>query len=69
MPWRGEADRAGIIGAEHLRLLGRVFAATEVDGESNRDREARASRIIAYYQSGVTDEEELRVLASRPLGR
>ena len=69
MPWRGEADRAGIIVPEHVALLGRVFDATSLAGETDREREARASRIIAYFQSGITDEKELRTLAKQALGR
>ncbi len=69
MPWRGEADRAGIIVPDQVALLGRVFDATAVEGETERQREARASRIIAYFQSGITDEAELRTLAKQALGR
>lgn len=69
MPIRSKAVAAGIIGPTDLDLLGRVFHETAVPGESDHDRETRASRIIAYFTAGVTDEAELRTLAKQPLGR
>ena len=41
-----------------LSLLERVFKDTSTPGESERDREARASRIIGYYLTGIEDEAE-----------
>lgn len=69
MPIRSKAAEAGVLGPEDLVLLGRVFHDTAVSGETDGDREGRASRIIAYFLAGVTDEEELRTLAKQPLGR
>ncbi|MBX3575552.1 MAG: hypothetical protein KF694_24685 [Mesorhizobium sp.] len=69
MPIRSKAAEVGVVGPEDLDLLGRVFHDTAVPGETDRDREARASRIIAYFIAGVADEEELRTLAKQPLGR
>lgn len=69
MPIRSKAAEAGVIGPTDLELLGRVFQDTAAPGESDLDRETRASRIIAYFTAGVTDETELRTLAKQPLGR
>jgi hypothetical protein len=69
MPIRSKAVEAGVLGPLELDLLGRVFTETSAPGEDDRDREARASRIIGYYTAGVTDEAELRTLAKQPLGR
>ena len=64
------AIAAGIVLPEHLKLLGEVFEATEpVPGETLPQREARASRILSYFQLGITDKEELCTLARQPLGR
>lgn len=69
MPLRRKAEEAGIIRPIELELLGRVFADTAVSGETEQAREERASRILAYYQAGISDEAELRTLAKQPLGR
>ncbi len=69
MAVRRKAAEAGIASPSDLELLGRVFDATAAPSESEREREARAARILSYFMAGVTDEEELRTLARRPLGR
>lgn len=69
MPIRGKAQEAGVIRPSELELLGRAFDQTGVPGESEREREARASRILAYFLAGIRDEEELCMLAKQPLGR
>jgi len=69
MPYRRHAEDAGIINAAELELLGRVFDRLSIPGESEEDREARASRIIGSYLAGITDEDELVTVAKRPLGR
>lgn len=46
-----------------------VVDATSMPSETDSQREARASRIIAYFQSGITEEKELRILAKQALGR
>ncbi len=69
MPIRTKAVEAGILGPDELELLGRVFRDTAIDGESDHERETRASRIIGYFTAGVTDEAELGTLAKAPLGR
>jgi hypothetical protein len=67
---RQTAIAAGIVLPEHLKLLGEVFEATEpVAGETLRQREARASRILSYFQLGITDKDELCTLARQPMGR
>jgi hypothetical protein len=69
MPWQTKAHQEGILDPTDLGLLGRVFAATSSPEEDDHDREVRASRIIAYFQAGIRDEDELNTLARLPLGR
>lgn len=69
MPIRSKAVDAGVFSPDQLDLLARVFAATAERGEGDEGREARASRIIAYFIAGVTDEDELRTLAKQAFGR
>lgn len=66
MPIRAVAERFGVFGPSDLDLLDRVFLATEVPGETHFDREARASRIIFHFTSGVRDEAELRDVIAHP---
>ncbi|UCI06531.1 hypothetical protein [Mesorhizobium sp. B1-1-8] len=54
---------------EETARLGRVFEAGRVAGETEEQKEARASRIIANYMAGITDEAELLELSRKPLGR
>lgn len=69
MPLRSKAVEAGIFRGEELDLLSRVMERSAVEGESEEDRSARASRIIGYFQMGVSDEDELVTLARQALGR
>ncbi len=69
MPLHRKAEEAGIISPTELALLARVFQATAREGESEQDREARASRILGYYLAGIDDEAELTTLARQPLQR
>lgn len=69
MPIRRKATDAGIFDASELALLGRVFEQLKLDSQSPDAREAIASRIIANYMAGVTDEAELVSLSRQPLGR
>ncbi|WP_028034545.1 hypothetical protein [Chelativorans sp. J32] len=69
MPYRRKAKEAGIFNPAEVELLGRVFDKTGVPGESEHERETRASRILGYYLAGITDEEELTTLAKQALGR
>ena len=69
MPLRSKAIEAGIFHSSDLDLLARVMEKTEVAGESEELRSARASRIISYFQMGLTDEDDLVTLAKQPLGR
>jgi hypothetical protein len=54
---------------EETAMLGRVFESGRVAGETEEQKEARASRIIANYMAGITDESELIELSRKPLGR
>jgi hypothetical protein len=69
MPLHRKAAEAGIMRPAELELLGRVFEKTAVAGETEQARESRASRILAYYLAGISDEAELCTLAKQPLGR
>lgn len=54
---------------DETAMLGRVFDSGAVAGETEEQKEARASRIIANYMAGITDEAELIELSRKPLGR
>ena len=69
MQIRDKASLAGIIRPAELKLLSEVFDATQDRHESDLQRDARASRILAYFQAGVTNKSELVTLARQPLGR
>ncbi|MFC3324086.1 hypothetical protein [Mesorhizobium cantuariense] len=69
MPIRRKATQAGIFEPSELALLGRVFEQLKLDGQTPDTRDAIASRIIANYMTGVTDEPELVSLSRQPLGR
>ena len=69
MPLRSKAIEAGIFHSSDLDLLARVMEKTEAEDETEEQRSARASRIIGYFQMGITDEDELCTLARQPLGR
>lgn len=69
MPLYRKAEEAGIFAPAQLALLSRIFDATSRGGESDTEREARASRILGYYLAGITDEGELATLARQPLQR
>ncbi|TPJ32735.1 hypothetical protein [Mesorhizobium sp. B2-6-5] len=68
MPIRRKATEAGILEPEELALLGRVFEQIKGNGQSP-GQDAIASRVIANYMAGVTDEAELVSLSKQPLGR
>ncbi|KAA3447152.1 hypothetical protein C7I87_28285 [Mesorhizobium sp. SARCC-RB16n] len=69
MPIRRKATEAGILEPEELALLGRVFEQVTVNRQSPEALDALASRVIANYMAGVTDEAELVLLSRQPLGR
>jgi hypothetical protein len=54
---------------DETAMLGRVYENGNIEGETPEQKEARASRIIANYMAGITDEAELIELSRRPLGR
>lgn len=59
MPIRRRAAEAGVIQPAELEMLGRVFDATEEAGESEAQREERASAILRLFEKGTTDEDAL----------
>ncbi|MGX9120810.1 hypothetical protein ACWTU6_29855 [Mesorhizobium sp. BHbsci] len=63
------ANEAGVFSSSEVALLGRVFERLTIEGQSPQRREVIASRIIANYQAGITDEEELFSASKLPLGR
>jgi hypothetical protein len=69
VPIKGKATEAGIFSASEVALLYRVFNLTRVSGENDEKRDERASRIIANYMAGVTDETELAAISKQALGR
>jgi hypothetical protein len=69
MPIRRKATEAGIFQPSELALLGRVFEQLKLSDQTSDARDALASRIIATYMAGVTDEAELVSLSRQPLGR
>ncbi|CDX60013.1 conserved hypothetical protein [Mesorhizobium plurifarium] len=69
MPISQRARDAGIFDADELELLSRVFNRLKVDNQTAEQREVLASRIIANFMAGITDEDELLALSKRPLGR
>ncbi|RWN54259.1 hypothetical protein [Mesorhizobium sp.] len=69
MAVRRKAEEAGIFDPSELDLLARAFEQLKLEGQSTGQREALASRIIANYMAGVTDETELISLSRQPLGR
>ena len=69
MPIYRKADDAGIFNPSEVALLGRVFDRLKIEGQSDSRREQLASRIIANYSAGITDEEELVSVSKLPLGR
>ncbi|RWC29974.1 hypothetical protein EN850_12495 [Mesorhizobium sp. M8A.F.Ca.ET.207.01.1.1] len=69
MAMRTKANEAGVFDPAEMALLGRVFDQLKPDDQSAGARDALASRIIANYMAGVTDEAELVSLSRQPLGR
>ncbi|MER8441364.1 hypothetical protein NKH36_33715 [Mesorhizobium sp. M1312] len=70
MPIHRQAERAGVVFRPfEVALLGRVFDRLKVGVQSDNQREALASRIIANYLAGVRGEEELLSASRQPLGR
>ncbi|RWO78198.1 MAG: hypothetical protein EOQ95_31065 [Mesorhizobium sp.] len=69
MPIYRKAKEAGVFGASEVATLGRVFDRLKREGDSEHLREALASRILANYAAGITDEDELVLASKPPLGR
>lgn len=62
-------EQAGIFDSTEIRLLRRVFEQAKGEADSEARLEALASRVIANYMAGITDEAELLALSRQPLGR
>lgn len=62
-------EQAGIFDSTEIRLLRRVFEQAKGEADSESRLEALASRVIANYMAGITDEAELLALSRQPLGR
>ncbi|MBZ9758147.1 hypothetical protein LB524_22925 [Mesorhizobium sp. ESP6-5] len=69
MPIYQKATEAGVFESSEVALIGRVFEKLKTEGQSPEHRRALASRIIANYQAGIRDEEELMAVSKLPLGR
>jgi len=69
MPVNRKAQEMGVFSASEIALFWRVFDQSKRPGETEAEREARASRIIANYMAGIEDEAELVSLSKKPLGR
>ncbi|MDX8500646.1 hypothetical protein RFM99_19770 [Mesorhizobium sp. VK4C] len=69
MPIYQKAVEAGIFDSSEVALLGRVFDRLKEEHQSRQRREALASRVIANYQAGIRDEDELVSVSKLPLGR
>ncbi|RVD18779.1 hypothetical protein EN738_26860 [Mesorhizobium sp. M4B.F.Ca.ET.017.02.2.1] len=69
MPIRRKAQDAGIFDPSELALLARIFERLKLESDSADRLEGLASRILANYMAGITDEEELLSLSRQPLGR
>ncbi|MET3597169.1 hypothetical protein ABID26_006593 [Mesorhizobium shonense] len=69
MPIYRKAKEAGIFDSSEVALLGRVFDRLKEEHQSQQRREALASRVIANYQAGIRDEDELVSVSKLPLGR
>jgi hypothetical protein len=69
MPIYRKAQDAGVFSSSEVALLGRVFDRLKIELQSKERREALASRIIANYMAGITDEDELVSASKLPLGR
>ncbi|RWL44505.1 MAG: hypothetical protein EOR60_17955 [Mesorhizobium sp.] len=69
MPIYQRAKEAGIFSSSEVELLGRVFDKLKDEHQSPERREAFASRLLANYLAGITDEAELLSVSKLPLGR
>jgi hypothetical protein len=70
MPIKRAIDRSGgVFTPDELQLLQAVFDQLSKPGDTEDARNGLASRIIANFQAGITDEEDLIALCRQPLGR
>ena len=69
VPIHQRAKEAGIFDVAELALLARVYDRLRYDEQTADQRQVLASRIIANFMAGITDENELVSLSRLPLGR
>lgn len=70
MPINRAIDQTGgLFTPEDLGLLQRVFEIASNPGDDNEQRDRCASRIVANFQAGIRDENELVGLSRQPLRR
>ena len=68
MPINRAIDRTGgVFTPEDLALLHRVFANSSKPADTNEERDWRAARIVANFQAGIKDEQELLSRSREPL--
>ncbi|PTE08497.1 hypothetical protein [Mesorhizobium helmanticense] len=68
MPTIPKIEKVRIFTPSEIRLFGRVFERAKRKGETEAHREALASRIVANYMAGITDEAELLAVSRQPRG-
>lgn len=59
----------GVFTPEDLKLLQRVFEMASNPEYDDEQRDRCASRIVANFEAGIRDENELISLSRLPLGR
>lgn len=70
MPIKRAIDRTnGVFTPDDIDLLQRVFDRISESGDNDDQRDGLASRIIANFQAGIRDEQELLSLSRHALGR
>lgn len=51
--------QAGILSTEEISFLRRVFEKMALEGDTDLERDARASTLVNLYRSGLSTEDEL----------
>ena len=70
MPIKRAIDRTnGVFTPDDIDVLQRVFDRISEPGDNDDQRDGLASRIIANFQAGIRDEQELLSLSRHALGR
>ena len=65
MPIRTILKDHGTLTPSQVALIGRVFDQLAAKMSDPAERESLAARILAAYQSGITDEDELAAVLDR----